>query len=293
MKTMMNFTTSEDDVTRYSSAADLREFYQGFGLSGLELMPLETPQNTIVFPDMVVGVHTCSIADWMSMDRSTLLAHFQKDLDYAEEIRAEYVVFHVTQVSNEECWTCRMKHTDEEVVDAACGFINALLDRKQYSFWFLMENLWWPGLNFLRPSVTKRLLDGVHYSKKGLMLDTGHFMHTNLNLRTQKEALISLHAMLDAHQDLLSCIKGVHLHQSLTGAYVKQWLEQPHMLDSDPEKRFCQVFEHIFRIDRHLPFTEPGVRGLIDRIRPLYLTYEYITRSREEHARYLKRGTLF
>lgn len=291
MKTMMNFTTSQDDLLRYSSSEELRAFYQSFGLSGLELMPLDDPHHTIVLPEMVTGIHMCCMGDWMPMERGALLRHFQRDLDYAKEVGAEYVVFHVTQVSDEEAFSYRMSHTDEDVVDAACGLINALLDGKDYSFYFLMENLWWPGLNFLRPSVTRRLLDGVHYRKKGLMLDTGHFMHTNLSLRTQKEALKSLHAMLDAHQDMISDIKGIHLHQSLTGDYVQGWLKQPHRLDPDPAERFSQVYQHIFRIDRHLPFTEPGVRELVERISPLYLTYEYITRDREEHSRFLEEGS--
>ena len=40
MKFQMNFTTSQDDVQRYSSAEDLRGFYRKYGLDGLEVMPL-------------------------------------------------------------------------------------------------------------------------------------------------------------------------------------------------------------------------------------------------------------
>lgn len=290
MKTTINFTSSPDDLGRYSSPRELKEFYQSFGCAGLEFMPLELPVNSYITPDMVVGVHLCCPTDWMNTEEDILIAHYRKELDYAESIKAEYVVFHVAQVSEQECFFYRMEHCDEEVVDAACRLINALLDGKRYSFRFLMENLWWPGLNFLRPAVTRRLLNGVHYEKKGFMLDTGHFMHTDLNLRTQKEALESLHAMLDAHGDLVSYIKGIHLHQSLTGDYVQNWLKHPPVPETDPLKYSCQIFEHVFAIDRHLPFTDPGVRDLVSRIDPLYLTYEYITHSREEHEQYLKAG---
>ena len=40
MKETMNFSVSEDDLQRFSSADDLRHFYTGLGLNGLELMPL-------------------------------------------------------------------------------------------------------------------------------------------------------------------------------------------------------------------------------------------------------------
>ena len=56
--------------------------------------------------------------------------------------------------------------------------------------------------------------------------------------------------------------------------------------------RFCKVYEHIFQIDRHEPFTAKGVEELVRRIDPLYVTYEYITRSREELSAYLQAGRL-
>ncbi len=290
MKILMNFSISQDDMERYDSKEDLRQFYESAGLAGLEVMPLEEDRKGLVGQGMAVGVHACCFGDWMGRDEEELIRHFRKDLNYARQMRAEYVVFHVTQVDDEESITYQMRHSDEEVVQAACAIINRLLDGQEYDFWFLMENLWWPGLNYLNPCVTRMLLEGVHYKKKGLMLDTGHFLHTNQELCTQKEALMYLHRMLDTHKELLMYIKGIHLHQSLSGAYVKDWLTHPHTIEEDPIKRMGQVFEHIFSIDRHLPFTDPEVSNLVDRLKPSYLTLEYITRSREEHARYLKEG---
>lgn len=268
MKFQMNFTTSQDDVQRYSSAEDLRGFYRKYGLDGLEVMPLPCGKNgrwtapdtcSLLERDMVVGVHTHSIGDWMEMDRDSVLEHYRKDLQYAGRMEAEYVVFHITQVSAEESWTYQMRHTDEEVIDASCSLIN-------------------------------ELLDGVHYEKKGLLLDTGHYMHTDLDLSTQGDAAASLHAMLDAHGELATWIEGLHVHQSLTGTYVQNWMECHQPLPKDPEERFCKMYEHIFAIDRHEPFTVPGLSGLVERIDPLYVTYEYITRNREEHGRYLEKG---
>jgi len=155
-----------------------------------------------------------------------------------------------------------------------------------------MENLWWPGLNFRRPEMTYLLLESIHYQKKGLMLDTGHFLHTNLDLKTQEEGVDYLNQMLDAHGDLVSYIKGIHLQQSLTGDYVKEWLSTRHELPEDPSERFCKVYEHIFKIDKHEPFTAEGVPAMVQRIQPLYVTYEYITRSREELGKYLDQGKI-
>lgn len=43
MKTMINFSTSPDDTSRYTSSEDLQGFYTSFDCDGLELMPLEDP----------------------------------------------------------------------------------------------------------------------------------------------------------------------------------------------------------------------------------------------------------
>ena len=304
MKFQMNITTSYDDVCRFFSADDLKSFYKSHGCDGLEVMPLDNydpadlehpipPEEcSLIRSSMVRGVHCCCLGDWMDKDRQRLIEGYRRDLDYATRMEAEYVVFHVVQVDNEEGMTYKPKHTDREVIDAAADFINELLDEQKYDFWFLMENLWWPGLTFLHPEDTRALLEQVHYKKKGFMLDTGHFLHTNLDLQTQEEGVAYLHAMLDRHEDMISYIKGIHLQQSLTGDYVKQWLQEPHEMPEDPAEQFCWIYEHIFRIDKHEPFTATGVRELVERIDPLYVTYEYITRSREELAEYLEKGRL-
>lgn len=290
MKLLMNFTTSEDDVDRYVSSEDLQSFYESAGCDGLELMPLEEDRRGLLRPEMIVGIHAHGINDWIHTDPETLAPVFQKDFEYAEAVGAEYVVFHVTQVTGRESFFWEMSHSDEEIVLAAADRINALLDHKNYSFHFLMENLWWPGLNFLNPDITALLLDSVHYEKKGLMLDTGHFLHTNPELRTQKEALAYLHSMLDRHEKLLPYIKGLHLHQSLSGDYIRDWLQQTHTLSDDPQTSQWQIMEHIFSVDRHLPFTDPDVAGLVQRIAPSYVTLEYISHNRQEHMEYLLQG---
>ena len=304
MKYQMNFTTSYDDTIRFQSAEELHDFYKKHGCDGLELMPLpystaEAPdiylspkKCPLIVPGMVTGIHCCCIGDWIGGERKELIQHYRKDLDYAMRVGAEYVVFHVVQVDDEEGFTYERKHTDREVIDAAAAFINELLDGQEYSFWFLMENLWWPGLTFLEPEDTRALISQVHYGKKGFMLDTGHYLHTDLDLQTQEEAVEALHRMLDRQKDMIPYIKGLHLQQSLTGDYVKEWLQMPRELPEDPTERFCKVYEHIFRIDKHEPFTAAGVKGLVERIAPMYVTYEYITRSREELAEYLERGRI-
>ena len=117
MKFQMNITTSYDDVCRFFSADDLKSFYKSHGCDGLEVMPLDNydpadlehpipPEEcSLIRSSMVRGVHCCCLGDWMDKDREELIRHYRKDLDYAARMGAEYVVFHVVQVDDEEGFT--------------------------------------------------------------------------------------------------------------------------------------------------------------------------------------------
>lgn len=139
------------------------------------------------------------------------------------------------------------------------------------------------------PELTARLMDGVEYKNKGIMLDTGHLMHTNTALRTQAEALRYIQDMLDRHGALCRFIRGIHLNQSITGAYMRRVAKNPPVLASDYAGRSYQLFEYVFRIDRHKPFTCPGVRALIERVGPEYLTFEFISNDLPQLRRMLHR----
>lgn len=316
MKRMINITDCEEDILRYQGPEDMERFLKTYGCDGFEYLPVNNFEKCQIPERMVCGLHMRSFNCWMDFwtgneeallrefgswevveqtyggrNRKALVDFFRKDLELADKIRAEYVVFHISEVKIEESFTYHFSYTDEEVVDAAAELINLLLDGREYSFAFLMENLWWPGLRFTRPEITGRLLEKVHYPGKGLMLDTGHLLHTNLELRSQKEGAAYINRMLDEHRDLLRWIKGVHLQQSLTGDFVKEMLRTSIVWEREYYDRWCQVFSYIFQIDLHQPFTDPEVVRLIERINPEFLTYELISRDRAEHERLLEDAT--
>ena len=153
----------------------------------------------------------------------------------------------------------------------------------------LLENLWEPGLTFTRPEMTARLLNGIRYPNKGIMLDTGHLLHTDLSLRTQKEGVEYIHRRLDEHGELCSCIRGIHLNQSLTGAYMRRVRANPPKLSQDYNEKMGQLFEYVFQADLHKPFVASGVQGLIERIAPDYLTFEFISNDLNQHRTMLRR----
>ena len=57
------------------------------------------------------------------------------------------MVFHVAEVTLRESYTYRYKYTNRQVIDAAIEVINTLMSERDYSFDFLVENLWFRGWN--------------------------------------------------------------------------------------------------------------------------------------------------
>ncbi|MEG0379157.1 MAG: TIM barrel protein [Eubacterium sp.] len=310
MKTLINMTVFDHDMDRFTDKEDLHQFYSRRCLDGLELQVLwNHPLPYKIITEDVVGVHLRMFPSWLDFwfqdkpalmrefgapenwemyyegaDPSCILRRLKAELKIAESLGAAYVVFHVSDCRFSEVYSGKHHYKDEEVIDASCGLINQIFDDEDYSFQLLVENLWWPGFTFTNPELTKRLMDGIHTDKKGIMLDTGHLLHTNLALRTEKEGLNYINQMLDDHGDLCRYIYGIHLNQSLTGEYVETVRCNPPILKDDFWERFWQCSEHIFNIDAHLPFTYSGVNDLIHRVSPTFLTLEIISSDRETHG---------
>lgn len=308
MKISFNMTTNEDDTSRYASSADLASDLAGF--DGVELMCCGADERRIVEPSQVVGVHLGYYPTWLDLwrgDRDALVAEFgslacaerhygglepglivdrfREELRVAHAYGAEYVVFHVSEAHAAELFTCDFKHGDEEVADAAAEVLNEVFADEDGSMALLMENLWQPGLRLLDPAATQRLLERVEYPNKGIMLDTGHLLHTNYALRDQAEGLAYINRLLDRHAGLCRFVRGMHLQQSITGELGQAAIDNPPDLQLDYDELMGRVFEFSFEIDRHQPFTVAGVDELVGSLPLEWLTLELISRSRAEHAR--------
>ena len=315
MKLNINLTTSPEDLDRFASSEDLEKLLRGF--DGVELMWYGEDERKIIPPERVVGFHMSNHNYWLdfwrreeealrrefddletakasfggTLDPRRLVEEFRRDFALAKRLGAQYAVYHVSDAGIEESFTRRYRHTDEEVVDGACEVINeALKGEQDASVALLLENLWLPGLRFTRPEVTARLLEGVDYPNKGIMLDTGHLLHNELDLKDEAAGAAYIGKLLDAHGELAKSVRGVHLNQSITGEYARGMMEHPPELGKTYRERSWKMFSHAYAVDRHQPFTAPGVRELIlERIAPEFLTFEFITDDNAQHAAFLRR----
>lgn len=319
----MNFPVYSGMLDRFKDSREIEEYYKRGGLNGLEIILAGESDQGKILPHMVNGVHLFFHIFWMDfwtrdfsrldaefdsrqqwidfyggMDREAYLEPFRKDLKYAEEIGAKYVVFHVSEVTLRESFVYQYKYSDKEVIDAAAEVINILLSERPYSFDFLVENLWWSGLNMRSPALTKRLIEKIDYDKKGIMLDLGHYMNNNSRLRSPEDAVKYLHAMLDKHEKygfpVTDWIKGIHLQMSLGGKYKmkqkREWKNGKNRLDFTdiPFFELYRIaYEHAEKLDLHRPFIGEGVTQLIDRINPKYVTFEFRQKDKEEYQKYM------
>lgn len=305
-----NMTTSSEDMVRFESRVDVLDLLSGF--DGVELMWFG--DNDLITPDMVSGVHLNCKETWYdfwkgdeqallrefgdlqtvervygSLDPHTLVDHYRRNMEVAHRYGAAYVVFHVAEATVEETLTFRYRHTSEQIIDAACDLLNEVFADEDGSVALMLENLWYPGLTLTEPDMTRRLFEGVQYANKGIMFDTGHLLHTDFSLRTQEEGLAYINRRLDEHEraGLLHLFRGMHLQQSMTGAFCQNLMDDPVQLGATYDERMWQVFENVFKIDLHRPFTCPGVADMITRLPLDFLTWEFITDGNAQHRAFL------
>lgn len=309
MKRLMSLPMSAEILAEYGGPSGRAAACRALDCDGLEVvwagedLPWDVPLS------LHVGYHLTFFPDWLDFWRGdrraledkfggeavwrafyggpegpeTLLKLYREDLGRALAWGAEYVVFHVSDVSVEEGYTYRWLHGDREVIDTAVEVANAILEGCEEGPAFLVENQWWPGFTFTDPDSTARLLEGIRYPNKGILLDTGHLMNANLDLETQEEGVAYLHRMLDIHGDLSRSVRGIHLHQSLSGAYTKAHTGTlPAPWPENYLERYAIGYGHILQIDTHRPWTSPAVRALVERVDPEWLVHELAAGTRAE-----------
>lgn len=313
MYRLINAVSENSSLAQYETSASLEAYYRACGCDGLEVIRCGEDARNIVQPEMVVGCHLIFYSDWVDFwlgredrlkykfgsietarqmylcdSREGFAAQVKADMDYAQRMGAKYAVFHVSDVSIDEGYSYRWEHTDKEVIDAAAEVLNICTAGADYSFELLLENLWWKGFSFTSPELTEYMLENINYPNKGIMLDTGHLMNANTAIRSQAEGCEFIHRCLDAHGSLCGYIRGMHLHQSVSGAYVEQAIKNPPPHDFDYFRSFAAAYDHILTIDTHKPFTDPAVRSVVERIAPEYLVHELSARDSAEKAEFTR-----
>ncbi|HEY3426801.1 MAG TPA: TIM barrel protein [Negativicutes bacterium] len=309
MLQIVNLANYSSEVeTLYNNTDQLQIFLNFHQLDGLEMM-LCAPWNRHVHkPEWIQGVHLrfwpCWLEFWRG-EQAQLLRQFgseQKIKDfygaltreawlniYRENIRAatqtgaKYLVFHVSHTQLAEVFTWQFRTSDREVIEASIEVINELAAEIPEGVALLFENLWWPGLTLKDRELTALLLDNVKHRNVGIMLDTGHLMNTNQELKTETEGVDYILTLLSNLGEYRHYIKGIHLHQSLSGEYVKGSKVNP-----IPDYTMQDLMKHVMKIDQHQPFSTPEVQRIIDYVQPDYLVHEFLQNSWDDWGKKIR-----
>lgn len=304
---LSNFTT--DNALVDNDANVLDSFLAAHNLDGLEMMLCAPWESTLHKKQWVKGVHLRFWPNWMDfwlgnrdellrefgsedkvkavfggLKREDWLVQYQRNILAAVEAGAQYLVFHVSQVRMSEIFRWDFYYNSKEVIRATLDMVNELVHHIPENTALLFENLWWPGLTLQDKDLVDLLLSGIRHPNIGIMLDVGHLMNTRQSLRTEQEGVKYVLQTVKELGCFRSRIKGMHLHHSLSGNYVKETQQDPPSGVISSE----EVMRHILRIDQHLPFTSIAGRALVDTLRPEFLVHEFMQYSLEDWSNKVK-----
>ncbi|GAA0204889.1 TIM barrel protein [Selenomonas dianae] len=307
MLELTNLSNADCDVENLlqNRADTLPTILRVHELDGIEFM-LCAPWDSAMYPlAYIKGVHLLFWPTWLDFwrgDRTALIEEFgseenvrayygsldvadwverwKENLRRAAECRPQYLVLHVAHNRTSEMYTRAFAATDEDVIRATIELVNEIVCEIPEGCKLLFENLWWPGLTFCQPRLAAMLLEEVNYSAVGFMLDTGHLMNTNFDLRSEADGAAYVTKIYRNLGAVGKYVYGLHLHQSLSGSYVREMM-RCHAGACDPLD-WQAAMDYVMRVDRHEPFRTEAARRILDAVQPDYLVHEFLQRSRTD-----------
>ena len=307
MLELTNLSNADCDVENLllNRSDTLPEILHTHSLDGIELM-LCAPWDPAMYPpEYIKGVHLMFWPSWLDFwrgDRAALIEEFgseenirsyygsldvsdwvqgwKENLRRAAECAPHYVVFHVAHNRTSEMYTRVFSASDEDVIRATIELVNEIACEIPQGCKFLFENLWWPGLTFCQPRLAAMLLEKVNYPATGFMLDTGHLMNTNFDLSSEADGAAYVEKIYRNLGEIGKRVYGLHLHQSISGAYTKEMMRR-HAGEHEPLD-WREAMAYVLQVDLHRPFQTEAARRIVDTVQPEYLVHEFLQHSRSD-----------
>ncbi|WBW97691.1 TIM barrel protein [Oceanirhabdus sp. W0125-5] len=318
MYKILNISNYDGDLKKFEyKHSNMKEFLKKYDLDGFEVLQFGQWKEEQIPKNIIKGMHLRFYPTWIDFYRGdidkliskvdskenismlyggnhkkVIIDYYKSELKTAKEIGVEYVVLHVCHVDLHEALTYEFSYSDEEVIEEAANLINEIFSgEEKYEFTLLLENLWWPGLKFKNKENMKTIIDKINYDKVGFILDTGHMINTNLNIKDKDEAIEYIADTIDRLGEMKNYIKGIHLNYSLSGAYVKEFIrnEKNAKRNHEFKELFQNIYDHISKIDYHDPFEHERVNELIESLDIKYLVYELLSPTLEGLEEKIKR----
>ena len=217
---------------------------------------------------------------------------YRKQYERAKMLEVEYMVFHVSHVLPEDSFTYQFGYTDREVMEATIELVNQAFPIEEDGPLLLFENLWWPGLNYKDPELTKWFIEQIHYPNKGYLVDVSHLILNNNQIGTEREAYEYIRKTMEALGETKKWIKGIHLNKALPKRYMQRdrsYLLKKYQQTQDSRQKLSILKKHIHALDGHVPFDHPMAKKIVSCINPVYCVYETAPESRYELAYFIKK----
>ena len=259
---------------------DMQYFSKKYGFDGFELIKFFNENNSPL-KKYIKGYHMRFFPSWMELyledfnslyaelkdkkyfkslcgghSKKELIEYYKRELKIAKELEVEYVVFHACNVKVTEAMT--------------------------YDFKLLFENLWWSGLRLTNKEEIEYLLNGVKYKNVGFILDTGHMINNNRDIKNSKEGIEYIKKNIENIGKYKKLVYGMHLNYSLSGEYVKKSIKENKEKNLSIEEIMENVYQHVGVIDYHDPFEDKEIIKVINSLPIKYLVFELIGNTREE-----------
>ena len=285
---------------------DMQYFSKKYGFDGFELIKFFDGDNSSL-KKYIKGYHMRFFPSWMELyledfnslydelkdekyfkslcgghSKKELIEYYKRELKIAKELEVEYVVFHACNVKVTEAMTYDFKYSDKEVLNAVISIINEIFEDGEYDFKLLFENLWWSGLRLTNKEEVEYLLNGVKYKNVGFILDTGHMINNNRDIKNSKEGIEYIKKNIENIGEYKNLIYGMHLNYSLSGEYVNRAIKENKEKNLSIEEIMSNVYQHVGSIDYHDPFEDKEIINVINSLPIKYLVFELIGDTQEE-----------
>lgn len=314
---MYKIINTTDFIDNEKLKGILEKYSKKYGIDYFELIKYSDVDNKPL-KDKIKGYHLRFFPTWLDLylcsqkeifsrliDENTIrglcggitkeemLDYYRKELEIAKELEVEYVVLHACNIDIFESMTYTFRFSNRQILEKTVEFINEIFNEEKYSFTLLLENLWWPGLKLNNYEEVDYLVKNIRYKNIGFMLDTGHMLNTNLELKKSNEAVKYILENINKLKEYKELIYGVHLNYSLSGDYVKNSIENNLNKELRVGEVLQNIYYHISKIDYHDPFEDSGVREILKKLPLKYLVLELLGKTQEEIEEKIKRQQKF
>lgn len=318
MKRLLNSTTFTNDIEVVGQDWSTgRQVMDRFAFDGFEIYPVDGYPLDDIPNDLVAGLHlrffvfmwdlwrgdmdglVRTFGDletarnfYGGLDRSAVIDCYKSQLAWGRRTGAEYAVFHAAQADWRGVVSWEFPWTWQQTIDMSAQIVNSACADENPGMPILFENLWWPGgLRFEEQDEVQRLFDGLDIDDFGLVLDTGHMLNTNQDIRTEAQGVEYILRKVEAMGPMAEHIRAVHLTRSLSGEYVSDLRAsgKDPLPDGSFWDKLMAAHVHVSNIDEHEAFEDSGICRLFDLIDPQWVVYEFTFKDLDHWTGKIKR----